>query len=915
LGNGNLTINPGGVLDVSAYGGGGYTVAAGVLSAGRTASFATDINGTLNVNNAALTQSAANSTMTISGGLALSNGTVAYNAGDLIAVGGALTLGGTDYISPLAPVATGNYTLFTYNGSLSGGTANLAMGGAFLSNRQTYSFSAASGTVSLTVNGTAANLQWTGGNNRIWDASTSQSWYNLSTSAADYFYTGDNVTFNDAAGTANASVTINGAGAGYVQPGSVTVSNTAVNYTFGGDPIAGATSLVKNGPGSLTLNSGNNYAGGTFLNGGGLNLGNAAALGSGPLTISGGSLSNTSGSPITLNSSALNLNGSFTFFGSNPLNTGTGQVTLGATPTVTVSSGTLTIGGSVAGGFGLTESGAGILVLAASDGYTGDTTIAQGTLQLGSSGAIPSGAGTGNVVFSNAAAAAVLDLNGNNTTVNGLSQPNSSTTNMVVNNLSGGTATLSVGGNNASSTFAGELADHNNGSGGVLALTKVGTGTLTLGAANTYSGLTAINSGTLQLGNAGAAQNSTVAVGVANGLAFSPGLGTVNVGGLSGGSNFALADTSGGSLTLNVGENGQTTTYSGDISGPGALMKTGGGALWLSATNSFTGGTTVSQGTVDLNFGNTGTNIGTLGGTLTINPGATVNVSTAKGLGAAGQPSSLTAININNGLLNYSANDTSFGIGAGQAVYMTGGTIQTNGGVSSNSSGNWYRFAAQAGFDDTVYSLASGTTAVMSGRIRLTTAGLFNTQRGSTPVDLLVSAGIFADTAALGITKSGPGVMVLSGSSTYAGSTTINGGTLQLGDGLGNDGSISNASGVTDNGALVYDIVGSQSPTYVTSGSGSLAMIGGGQLTLGGVNTYTGGTTVANGTLFVTSTAAIEDGTNLYVGSHVSALAPVVPAPPATLAASSAVAPVPEPGALVLLAAAAMFLLRFSRRR
>ena len=44
----------------------------------------------------------ANSTMTISGGLALSNGTVAYNLGDQIAVGGALALGGTDYIAPLA---------------------------------------------------------------------------------------------------------------------------------------------------------------------------------------------------------------------------------------------------------------------------------------------------------------------------------------------------------------------------------------------------------------------------------------------------------------------------------------------------------------------------------------------------------------------------------------------------------------------------------------------------------------------------------------------------------------------------------------------------------------------------------------------------------------------------------------------
>ena len=105
LGGGNVTINAGGVLDVSAYGNAGYTFGAGVLTAGRTASFATDINGTLNVNNATLTQPSANSTMTISGGLALSNGTVAYNAGDQVVVGGALTLGGTDYISPFGATA------------------------------------------------------------------------------------------------------------------------------------------------------------------------------------------------------------------------------------------------------------------------------------------------------------------------------------------------------------------------------------------------------------------------------------------------------------------------------------------------------------------------------------------------------------------------------------------------------------------------------------------------------------------------------------------------------------------------------------------------------------------------------------------------------------------------------------------
>ena len=73
----------------------------------------------------------------------------------------------------------------------------------------------------------------------------------------------------------------------------------------------------------------------------------------------------------------------------------------------------------------------------------------------------------------------MLDLNGNNATVNGLSQPSASSTNMVVNNLpGGGLATLSVGNNNATSTFSGVLADNNNCGGGTPALTKIGTGTV-----------------------------------------------------------------------------------------------------------------------------------------------------------------------------------------------------------------------------------------------------------------------------------------------------------------------------------------------------------------------------------------------------------------------------------------------------
>ena len=90
---------------------------------------------------------------------------------------------------------------------------------------------------------------------------------------------------------------------------------------------------------------------------------------------------------------------------------------------------------------------------------------------------------------------------------------------------------------------------------------------MTLGNSNTYTGSTVINGGTLQLANANAVQQSTVALNTANGLAFSPGIGTFNLGGLSGGGSLALSDTGGGAIALQVGGNNTSNSFTGVISG------------------------------------------------------------------------------------------------------------------------------------------------------------------------------------------------------------------------------------------------------------------------------------------------------------------------------------------------------------
>ena len=102
--------------------------------------------------------------------------------------------------------------------------------------------------------------------------------------------------------------------------------------------------------------------------------------------------------------------------------------------------------------------------------------------------------------------------------------------------------------------------------------------------------------GTLLLANSNAVQNSTVNVLVGNGLEFLPGIGTFNLGGLSGAPPLTLSNTAGSAITLNAGGDGASTTYSGNISGNGGLVKVGTGMLTLSGSNGFGGGTTISGG-------------------------------------------------------------------------------------------------------------------------------------------------------------------------------------------------------------------------------------------------------------------------------------------------------------------------------
>ncbi|HVK50421.1 MAG TPA: autotransporter-associated beta strand repeat-containing protein, partial [Pseudoxanthomonas sp.] len=504
-------------------------------------------------------------------------------------------------------------------------------------------------------------------------------------------------TFQYGDGGAGTSVT-----GSFVNDGSLVFNRS--EDTLQSAAISGTGAVVQRGPGKVTYTGSNTYTGTTTIDAGtSLQIGNGGTTGS----IVG----------------AINNSGELIFNRSDPV----------------------TYAGDMAGSGSFSHEGAGTLTYTGTATHTGGTTIASGgTLQVGSGG--EKGAIAGDVV--------------NNGTL--------------IANRSG------------SLHFDGVIS-------GTGKLIKRGTGVLQLSGTNTYVGETRFEGGVLA---ATLAENFGA---LGNALTFDGGtlrwLNAFFIGRpaelLAGGGTLDSND-------LNVEWRSLTT-------GVGKLTKTGQGTVYLTVNNTYTGGTSILGGNLQLgNGGTTGSVLGNIANdaSLTFNRSdAQTFSSVISGTGSVTQAGP--------GALTFTTNQTYTG-----GTTISGGSLQLgNGGTTGRVAGN----------------------VVNNGQL------LVNRSDNVTDVAGLISgSGSF--------TKLGTGTLTITRNQTYTGATTISAGTLQVGNG-GTAGGI--RGNIINNATLIHNRSDTVSFISSLSGAGTFLKNGSGTLRMTANSPFTGATQLNAGITLV----------------------------------------------------------------
>lgn len=512
------------------------------------------------------------------------------------------------------------------------------------------------------------------------------------------------------------------AGGGTIALGSAVLTSGAsgnASTTVTG-VITGTGSLIKNGSGTLTLGGTNTFSGGISLANGYVSPTVAGGLGTGTFTIAGGG-----------NASALRVAGAVTIANPVVYNSGgvNGRSAIEATGVAATLSGPITINASTVNGGHLSSNGAGVLtisgaitssvtvtvrlgttVFSGGGSYAG-MSVNEGTIRLGA----VNGIATNAVIDLGTTLATTFDLNGFNQTLAGLQRTAAQTT--TVTSATAATLTLNQ---TVNLTYGGAIT-------GAISLVKSGSGSETLSGTNTYTGTTTVSGGTLVVGSATALGNvsggttvdagaNLTLVGVAVGaepLNLS-GTGIASAGALisSGTASFAGAITLAANASISTTGTLTLAGAVGDGGGVHGVTKLGSGTLIMTGTDTWTGASIVSAGTL-LENGNASAASGTLlvasgatlGGTGTV--GAAVTVASG-GIIAPGSASAVT--------LTFAHPGTSLTMAAGAQSQFTLGTasdaLNATGAAATVTLAGDLVVTAGAGFAAGNYTLATTTAGV-----------------------------------------------------------------------------------------------------------------------------------------------------------------------------------------------------------
>jgi autotransporter-associated beta strand protein len=569
-----------------------------------------------------------------------------------------------------------------------------------------------------------------------------------------------------------------------------------------------------------------------------------------------------------------------------------GEVVLPTAMTVSNDTSGYTITGSSIGGTpALTKQGTHTLTLSSANAFSGETRIIAGVLTLGHGSAMQNSGlnlatgDSGDLHFASSLGTA---------TIGGLK----GSRNLVLNDESSNGVTVTVGGNNASTTYLGILS----GAGG---FTKVGTGTFTLGDAlanqATYSGDTTISGGTLYIAK-GEALSGNVALSSSATLDVGPSA-AISIKGLSGGGGTFTKTGSSTLWNLTLGNGDTGGSFSGQIQNGSALMtltKTGSGTQTLSGINSIggTGGTTINGGrlraadglalgalsctvnaaTLEIVNVSMSTQLG-----MTLNNGATLMASGTGTYGKSGSPSiasgaSVTFSTVGSGdTLNLGSAIT--GGDASSMITAAGpGTIALTSASASSFNGKWKLTGGTLKLSSAGSLGASGTRAVELAGGTLETLVVAGADY-STATTVSASATIKPnstgathndDYGLLSINNSTLNVIPGTQPDDNATSQVTFGATTLSGDATIN---------VTKNGLKLAKVV--LGAVGETGGTRKLTKAGDDRLQLDGAGTFTGGVTLSAGQLNINHATAL--GTGTFTISGVSIIANTLLATPLTL--------------------------------